>query len=212
MTQDKLLDKIIKLGPWYQRVNLEGIYTTEKMLTGEHIWPHIRSLLPSNLTGMKTMDIGANACYYSLRLALEGVQVIAFEPNIRYYKQALFLKEFFEKKYEKSLNITILKRKINETDLTEDKTFDFILALSVIYFIGRQFGGKYSPRALEEQKKLIKQLTRITDKVIVRTRNKVYYSSVKYYSKLFLENNFHLLKKIKMTRPIMLYGRKSQWE
>jgi len=207
MDKEYVRSKIEELKPWYQRVNLDGIYTTDLMRTGEHIWPYIRECLPDNIDGMKIMDIGANACFYSFMLALEGADVIAIEPKERYYNQALFLKEYYEEKHQRELNVTILKKNISKIDLGEYLYFDFILALSVLYFIGNHFGGKYSEDALNEMKRIIKNLTIITDKILVRTRNKVKYSSVKYYTSVFLEYKFHLLKRINIMRPITLYGR-----
>lgn len=199
--------RLEKLGKWYQRVHLNNkIYTTDEMITGEHIWPHVRECLPDDLNGLHVLDIGANACYYSYMMALEGAEVIAVEPNDLYYKQALFLKEYYEKKYNKKLNVTILKKNISEIDLSEYQ-FDFVLALSILYFIGNQFGGKYSDGALREMKRIVKELTQITDKILVRTRNKVHYSSVAYYTSVFLQYEFYLLKRIDMKRPITLYGR-----
>jgi hypothetical protein len=206
MNKEEIQEGILQTGEWYQRVNLDGIWTTDNMLTGEHIWPHIRECLPDNLNGMTAMDIGANACYYSFMLALEGVNVIAVEPSTLYYNQALFLRKYFEEKHQKELPVTILKKSISDIDLSEHK-FDFVLALSILYFIGRQFGEKYSDPALEEMKRIVKELTQVTDRVLVRTRNKVYYSSVKYYTSIFEEFGFSLLKRINMKRPITLYGR-----
>lgn len=201
-----IYEKIAEVGPWYQRVNLDGEWTTDNMLTGEHIWPFIRDCLPENLSGMLVMDIGANACYYSCMLALEGVNVISIEPNPLYYKQAQFLKKYYEEKHQKELSVTILKKSISDIDLSEYK-FDFVLALSILYFVGRQFGEKYSDAALKEMKRVVKELTQTTNKVVVRTRNKVYYSSVAYYTSVFEEFGFSLLKRVDMKRPITLYGK-----
>ncbi len=207
MKRKYLKAKIKELGPWYQRVSLDGIFTTRLMLTGEHVWPYIRSVLPDDIQGAKILDIGANACYYSYMLALEGAEVIAVEPDKQYIKQALFLKEFLENQYEKELNVKLIRSSISNIDFEDYEYFDFVLALSVIYFIGRHFGGKYSDGALLEQKRIIKELTQVTDKIVVRTRDKIPLNSVAYYTSLFLENDFYLLKKIEMKRPIVLYGR-----
>lgn len=209
---EEVKQKIEELSPWYQRVNLDGTYTTDKKLTGEHIWPYIRSFLPSDLKGKRFMDIGANACYYSIMMALEKAEVIAIEPNKKYYAQALFLKEFYEKKYNRKLNLQIIKTGISNLDLNNFGKFDTILALSVIYFIGRKKGkaGKYCDEALIEQKRVVSEVTNMTDKIIVRTRDKVYYSSVKYYTEIFSQNNFGLIevkRKGLINRPLILYGK-----
>lgn len=196
------------LGTWYQRVNIDGEYTTpEKLISGEEIWPFIRSCLPEDIEGMRFLDIGANACYYSLMLALEGAEVLAIEPDRIFHEQALFLKSYYEKLYKETLPVTIEKTSISDIELSEIGEFDCVLLLSVMNFIGRHLGGKYCEAALKEKIRVIKELTNITNKIIIRTRNNRPEITVKYYNRLFMDFDFYMLKKIVMKRPIVSYGR-----
>ncbi|MHA1872608.1 MAG: class I SAM-dependent methyltransferase [Candidatus Heimdallarchaeaceae archaeon] len=198
---------IDKLGPWYQRFEMDGQWTTDNMLTGEHVWPDIRSLMDEDLKGARILDIGSNAAYYSTMLALEGVDVIAVEPDTMYSKQAKWTQYYFESKHEKKLPITFIKKNVSDLNFRKIGRFDYILALSVIYFIGRQFGGKNSEKALIEQKRVVSEMCNVTDKVVLRTRNKILYNSIAYYNSIFLENEFYMLKRHKAKRPTVLYGR-----
>jgi len=209
MKRKEIRKAIDKLGPWYQRYDMDGLWTTDNMLTGEHVWPEIRSLMDDDLQGARILDIGANAAYYSTQLALEGADVIAVEPATLYHKQARWTIHYFEQKHKTKLPIQLIKKTASELDYEGLGWFDYILAISVIYFIGRGKGkeGKYSEEALAEQKRVVSEICNQTDKVIVRTRNKVLYSSVAYYNSVFLENEFYMLKRIQAKRPTMLYGR-----
>ena len=198
---------IDELGPWYQRYEMDGQWTTDLQRTGEHVWPDIRSLMKEDLKGARILDIGANAAYYSTMLAIEGANVLAVEPKSKWCKQAKWTKHYFEDKHNKELPIKIIKKSASDLNFSKMGRFDYILAISVLYFIGNHLGGKYSPGALKEQKRVVSEICQQTDKVIVRTRNKVKYNSVDYYSSIFLENKFHILKKIKAKRPTVLYGR-----
>lgn len=200
--------KIKELGPWYQRVNIDGEYTTnEKLISGEEVWPDIRSMLPDDISGMRFLDIGANACYYSFMLALEGAEVLSIEPDKVFCKQALFLKSYYEETYKQTLPVTIQRKSISDVELSEIGEFDFVLALSVLYFVGKHLGGKYSEGALKEQRRIIGELTNITNKILLRTRNNRPEITVKNYNRIFMDFDFYMLKKIVMKRPIVLYGR-----
>lgn len=200
--------KIKDLGKWYQRVNIDGVYTTnDKLISGEEVWPDIRSMLPDDIEGMRFLDIGANACYYSYMLALEGAEVLAIEPDRVFHKQALFLKSYYEETYKETLPVTIQRKSISDIEFSEIGEFDYVLALSVLYFIGQHLGGKYSEGALKEQRRIIKEISNITNKIVLRTRNNRPEITVKYYNRLFMDFDFYMLKKIVMKRPIVLYGR-----
>jgi len=207
MKSEEIKRAIDELGPWYQRYEMDGHWTTDLQRTGEHVWPDIRSLMNDDLKGARILDIGANAAYYSTMLALDGASVLAVEPSSRYYKQAKWTKHYFEDKHNKELDIKMIKSTVSDLNISKMGRFDYILAISVLYFVGNHLGGKYSPGALQEQKRVVREICQACDKVIVRTRNKVKYSSVSYYSSIFLENEFHMLKKIKAKRPTILYGR-----
>jgi len=207
MKKKEIRKAIKSLGPWYQRYQMNGIWTTDEMLTGEHVWPDIRSLMDDDLEDARILDIGSNAGYYSTMLALEGADVISVEPSDLYFKQAEWTKYYFEQEHNKKLSIKLMKKTASELDYFDLGWFDYILALSVIYFIGRDSEGKYSEGALKEQKRVIAEICQQTDRVIVRTRNKVKYSSVGYYTQVFLENEFYMIKRVRAKRPTVLYGR-----
>jgi len=209
MTSKEIRKVINKLGPWYQRYKMGGIYTTDNMISGEPIWEDIRDLMKDDLYNAKILDIGSNAAYYSMMLALEGAIVVGIEPNPLYFKQGKWTKYYFEQKYKLKFPVMLFNKTASELNLlgVDINYYDYILAISVIYHIGNQFGGAYSPGAMKEQKRVISQLCQMTDRIIVRTRNNRVENSISYYNNIFLENEFYMLKKIIRKRPLLLYGR-----
>lgn len=204
MKTKEIKKAIEKLGPWHQRYSMRGLYTTDKIIAGEEFWPDIRVLMGDDLDGMRIMDLGANAGYYSVMSALEGAEVHLVEPDPKYFKQAKWTKYYFEQeKGIDNLNIKFYKKTASELDFDSLGNFDCILAISSLYFIGSEFDNHYS-----EQERIISELCKKTDKIIVKTVNDKPYNSLGYYNKVFLDNNFFMLKRImqKYERPVMLYG------
>ena len=208
MTRKEIYKAINKLGPWYQRYKMgKKLFTTDSMISGAPIWPDIRSLMQDDLYGARILDIGSNAAYYSMMLVLEGVDVVMVESSPLYFKQGKWTKHYYEEKYNKKLSVSMYNKSISKMDISELGYFDYILALSVIYFIGKEFGGTYSDGAMREQSRVISELCKITDRIIIRTRNNRLQNSIAHYNKIFLENEFYMLKRIMRKRPLLLYGR-----
>jgi len=78
MNRDYLEMKIKQLSPWYQNINLQGIQTLRKRDT-EQAWNRIKENFPMNYEGMRILDLGCNAGYYSIMAANEGASVIGIE-------------------------------------------------------------------------------------------------------------------------------------
>lgn len=201
--------KIKELGEWYQRIDLDGVLTTERKISDDSVWNDVKSILPNNIEGLKFLDLGCNSGFYSFMLAINGAkEVIGVDINDDCIKQAEFLKEYYEDKYGKKLNVSISNKNISDIDFDSIKKFDCILALSILYFVGRHLGGKYSPGANEELNRVIGEITKKTDMVIVRTRNKIPENSVTFYSQIFKKFDFYPTATINKKRPIVLYERK----
>ena len=203
---DKKLKKRIKsLGPWYQGIDFDGIITVEKSVSTIELWKDIRKTLPKTLEGMRILDIGANAGHFSVQAALLGAQeVVSVDWSEKYYSQFLFVKNFFEKKHG-SLNITYINKNISHVNFEQLGRFDYIFALSVLYHIGRAEYGRGSPKALEEQIRVIESLTQISDNIIVRCKVRKY-NDTKYYNKIFSKFGFESkIIKAEEFRKLLLY-------
>lgn len=203
---------IKKLGPWYQRYEMQGKFTTDSNISDVDEWYLIRSLIEEDdLNGLRILDLGSNAGYFSVMMALEGADVIMVEPNPLYIKQTRWTKHFFEQTVnnKKGLYMTMKNTSASEIDYSLIGWCDYILASSVLYYIGNEYGA-YTEESMKEQERVVSELCKLTNKIIVRTRNNRPENSIGYYNGLFLNNNFYMLKRIQKKRPLMLYGKVSR--
>lgn len=192
------------LGPWNQRYKMgKNLYTTDENISGEEVWPDLKNILGDGLYGARILDVGCGSAYYSVMLALNDAEVISIEPSSLYFKQAQWTKYYFEQEYGKNLDIQLYNESASEFNYYESGEFDYILALSVIDFIGEDFGEK----AITKQKKIISKWCDVSNKIVVRTKNDKLNNSIAYYNGMFLENEFYMFRKIMRDGPIMLYGR-----
>lgn len=209
MTKEKIQQKIVELGPWYQGINLDGI-VTDKKRNCEETWKLIESSF--NLNFNRVLDLGCNAGYYSIMLANKGIKVTGIEYFKKAYDQALFVKEYFEEKLSRRLDIQYVNNDISDLNLLSFGKFDCIFALSILYHIGNFKYGKGSKESFIEQDRVILELTQLSNKILVRARerkrikNESYNPS--YYNKVFKKFNFFPVKTIvenKQGRSLILY-------
>jgi len=189
MQNKKLEDEIRSLDPWYQKLTLDGILTSIKgtqysgMEESVKIWEKINTLIP-NFKNKKIIDIGCNAGYYSIRSAQYGAKVIGIEFDDNFYKQALFLKNYFEEKNNQQLDITYINDDISSIDFKAIGKVDYIFAFSILYHIGKFKYGKGTEKQIEEQNRMIEKMTEISDNFLVRVR-KEENKNVDFYSNIF---------------------------
>ena len=205
MEKEFIEEKIKLLKPWYQKMELDGIMTVDsKGNNTMQVWEDIKKKLPKRLEGMRILDLGANAGYFSVQSALLGAEVISIDISDIFYQQFLFVKDFFEEKYG-LLNITHYKKNISHIKFKKIGKFDYIFALSILYHIGKHEYGKYTRKALDEQIRIINILTSISNNIFVRCRNSTH-NSKEYYDKIF--NSFGFKSKVIRTdrvRRLLLY-------
>jgi tRNA (mo5U34)-methyltransferase len=80
------------LAPWFHNLHLPGgVQTAPDHPLGDFPrwkWEQIAPHLPADMTGMRALDIGCNAGYYSFELARRGASVLALDVDERYLRQA----------------------------------------------------------------------------------------------------------------------------
>jgi len=75
----RIKNEIEKRGPFFQRINIHGVYTS----ANEHpnvLWDAIRPSL-SNVAGKKMLDIGCNAGFFCFEAAKLGAEVLGIDNN-----------------------------------------------------------------------------------------------------------------------------------
>jgi len=169
------------------------------------IWKKISNLLSNNFKGKNILDLGCNAGFYSIMAAKEGAKVIGIESNNSFFNQALFLKKYYDKLWNKKLDITYIKKDILDVDLNSFGKFDYVFALSILYHIGKHKYGKGTDKTIKKQIEVIETLSKISNKFVVRARtgrNK----DVDYYNNVFKDLRFVSSKVIyEGKRSLILY-------
>lgn len=185
------MEKIIG-GKWYQTIDFDGRLTRGKKGKGdtEKTWGNIKQLLPKTLKGMRILDLGCNAGMYCVKSSLMGArEVVGIEGNPYYMKQALFVKDYMEKKFDRSMNIRYIHGSVHESIRGLGK-FDIIFAFSVLYHIR----GNHIDDVCE-------WIVKNTDAIIARLRNE---DDISKYSGIFAKLGFRGRKRFD---EVNIYGK-----
>ena len=112
-----------------------------------------------------------------MRAALEGAEVVGGEALDRWMVQAEFVRKYFEKKYERELNIRYVQARIEEVykDLGE---FDAVLATAFLYHVSKPM-----------HEEIVDWICSITGNVIARYRGEVYMDR---FTPMFEKNGFRV--------------------
>jgi tRNA (mo5U34)-methyltransferase len=127
-------DGVAELGPWFHNLHLpDGRQTASDHPLGDFPawkWREIAPCLPEDLSGVRALDIGCNAGFYSFELARRGADVVAIDVDERYLRQAEWARA------EMGLDGRVELRRIGVYDLARvEETFDLILFLGVLYHL-----------------------------------------------------------------------------
>lgn len=175
----------IETQSWYQTIEFdEGISSKGCGWCGDPAWNNIVKLLPERLDGMRILDLGCNAGIFCVRSSLLGASECIgidsndWKKNVDYLKQALFVKQFFENKYDRKLNISFIKEKIEDyLQRTDIGIFDYCYAIASLYYTA-------NPDFV------IECLSRVCKNVIARIRDA---SRIEMLTKLFEKYSFKLV-------------------
>ncbi len=198
MNNNELKTKIEELKPWYQNIEFNdeiSAVSSHSRLSGEFAWNYIKQLLPESLEGKRILDLGSNAGLFCIRCAQMGAtEAIGVERDSRHLKQCDFVKEYFDVS-----NVKFIRGNLESLPSMNLGKFDIILAIAVLYWVGRSGAtGKshYDKKYRDIELKFIQYITTISNAVIVRARGKKYNDS-EYYGKIFSDQGFKMDKLIK---------------
>ncbi len=132
--QTPIEKRVAALGPWFHNLHLpDGTQTAPNHPLGDFPavkWRQIAPHLPADLSGWRALDIGCNAGFYAFELARRGAEVVAFDVDERYLRQARWAAQQFE------LGDAVAFRRMQVYDLArEAETFDLVLFLGVFYHL-----------------------------------------------------------------------------
>jgi tRNA (mo5U34)-methyltransferase len=131
---DAIGRQITSLAPWFHNLHLpSGHQTAPDHPLGDFPafkWAAMSPHLPSDMTGLRVLDIGCNAGFYSFQLAARGAQVLAFDSDEHYLAQARWAAEHLDPERR------IAFRRMHVYDLADiGERFDIVLFLGVLYHL-----------------------------------------------------------------------------
>lgn len=129
-----LREKIEQLGPWFQNLHLpNGMQTAPDHPLGDFPsfkWKAIAPHLPADLEGWRVLDIGCNAGFYCVQLALRGARVLGIDCEPFYLAQA----EWALRQYDVKDRVELREMQIYDL-VRSSESFDLVLFMGVFYHL-----------------------------------------------------------------------------
>ncbi|MFC1621737.1 class I SAM-dependent methyltransferase [Candidatus Omnitrophota bacterium] len=130
--REEILRKIEELSPWGQKMRLiDDIYTPGALDT-EHRWDFIKNFYPREMEGLRVLDLGCNAGFFSFKAGELGSDYVLGVDFEHYVKQANFIKEI-----KKIRNVNFKVDSLYRLNYTHK--FDLTLCLGVLYHLKYPF-------------------------------------------------------------------------
>jgi tRNA (mo5U34)-methyltransferase len=129
-----LPDEVAALGPWFHNLHLpSGVLTAPEHPLGDfpsYKWREFSGSLPTDLSGLRALDIGCNAGYYTFELAKRGADVVGIDHDPHFLTQARWAAE------QLGVSEQVELRQMDVYDLARmTETFDVVLFLGVLYHL-----------------------------------------------------------------------------
>jgi len=127
--------EIRALAPWFHNLHLpDGRVTAPDHPLGDFPafkWAQIGPVLPADMSGMRALDIGCNAGFYSIALAQRGAEVLGIDVDEHYLRQARWAREQFGLGEQQ-----LALRQMQVYELARlNQEFDLVLFLGVLYHL-----------------------------------------------------------------------------
>ncbi|KMQ50184.1 Methyltransferase type 11 [Chitinispirillum alkaliphilum] len=127
-------EEIKHLGPWFHNLHLpDGTQTAPEHSLGDfpmYKWQEIEPYIPKNLNGLQVLDIGCNAGFYSIELALRGADVTAIDMDEHYLRQA----KWAVRKFNLEEKIRFYQMQIYSL-AHQNKMYDLVWFMGVFYHL-----------------------------------------------------------------------------
>jgi len=126
--------EVAELGPWFHNLHLPGgLQTAPDHPLGDFPsfkWAEVGAALPEDLSGVRALDIGCNAGFYSFELAKRGASVVGIDHDPHYLQQAQWARG------QLGLDDAVELRLMGVYDLARiEEQFDLVLFLGVLYHL-----------------------------------------------------------------------------
>ena len=132
VASDTVRRRIEELGPWFQNMELNGVWTAPEHFLGDYPREKFRRFahaIPVDLTGKTVLDIGCNAGFYSFEMKRRGAdRVVGIDFDEKYLAQARFAAEVS--------GVEIEFRKMSVFDVAGlEEMFDIVIFMGVLYHL-----------------------------------------------------------------------------
>jgi tRNA (mo5U34)-methyltransferase len=132
LSREQIQARIKDLGPWFHNMELRGVPTAPEHFLGDYPRVKFKSFadaLPARLDGMRVLDIGCNAGFYSMEMKRRGAErVVGIDSDERFLAQARFAAEV--EGYE------IEFRNLTVYDVAQvGERFDLVIFMGVLYHL-----------------------------------------------------------------------------
>jgi tRNA (mo5U34)-methyltransferase len=129
-----LQSTLSELAPWFHNLHLpDGRQTAPDHPLGDFPrfkWRRLAPHVPADLTGMRALDIGCNAGFYSFELAARGAEVLAIDVDEHYLHQGRWAAE----QLDPHGRVDFRQMTVYDLAAREDG-FDLVLFLGVLYHL-----------------------------------------------------------------------------
>ncbi len=131
---DVIEARVRELRPWFHNLHLPGdVQTVPDHFLGDfpsYKWKETAKSLPEDMSGIRALDIGCNAGFYSMELARRGASVTAVDMNPHYLEQAVWAAGLY------GLERKIDFRRMQVYELARmGKKWDLVLFLGTFYHL-----------------------------------------------------------------------------
>jgi tRNA (mo5U34)-methyltransferase len=128
------VDDVARLAPWFHNLHLpDGRQTAPDHRLGDFPtvkWRQIAPFIPTDLRGLRVLDIGCNAGFYSMELARRGARVTAIDIDPHYLRQA----EWAVQRFGLEDRIELRRASVYSLDGSREQ-FDIVWFLGVLYHL-----------------------------------------------------------------------------
>ena len=132
MTREAIAERVRELGPWFHRMDLDGVDTAPNHFLHDYPnnkWSRFAHAVPEDLTGKTVLDIGCNAGFYAMEMKRRGAaRVVGTDSDPRYLAQARLAAEV------KGFDIEYRELGVYDVAKLGEK-FDLVIFMGVLYHL-----------------------------------------------------------------------------
>jgi tRNA (mo5U34)-methyltransferase len=132
LTRAEVERRVAQLGPWFQNMEVGGVWTAPEHLLGDYPavkWRRFAAAIPADLRGRTVLDVGCNAGFYSIEMKRRGAdRVVGIDTDPDYLAQARFASEVC------GADLELREMSVYDVGALGER-FDLVLFMGVLYHL-----------------------------------------------------------------------------